>query len=167
MTFGRRETGVALSASMGRSDRSAPPREASDAIVARRGGYWAGLLAAALGFGGSAALAVAYDLTTAGPNDLTPLGLLQLTLVRVGPPALATYAISLALVDAMLRTFRASGRLLYAGLCPILPALLLVLPAWVARPAPHPIYYAALILPGAVAGGWILGGFRHRGDRAG
>lgn len=162
MAFGRRGPGIAPSVAHGRLGPSVPRAKASGIIVARRGGYLAGLASGALAFVASGLLAVVWAFSVSTTPDFTPEGVLVLILAGVGPAALVTYAISLALVDAILRAFAAGGRALYAGLCPILPTLLLILPAWVARPGSHPIYYAILILPGAVVGGAVLGGFRRR-----
>lgn len=162
MAFGRRETGVAFSTDTMTSRRSRLSRRGSGAIVVRRGGYWAGLLGAAVGFVGSAILTVAYAFATSGAGNLTPGGVLLLISVKVALPAMLTYAISLGLVDALLRIVRLGGRTPYAVLCPIIPALLLIAPAWAARPIPQTLYLLPLILPGAIVGGLVLGGFRRR-----
>lgn len=165
MAFGRRGPEAAFSTAGGvRADRSALPRGMSGPIIARRGGYWAGLASGAAGFVGTVACSVAHVVALGGDPRYTPAGLFQFAMVAAGPPIVVGYAISLAVADGVLRMIRLDGRAAYAGLTMTVATLLLSVPTWLANPDKHPTYIFVLVVPGALIGGLVLGGFRRRGD---
>lgn len=161
MSFGRRTARLDPPSSRAKSSSQFPPRVAPTRAQPRRGGYFAGLVAAVLGFVASAVLAVLWAISVDSSTKMTPVSLLQFVLVNAGPVIVPIYALCLAVTDLVLKALRVRGPRAYVLLDLAFVGALMVVPLILLNPAQQAHVFLVLFLPGAAIGGAVLGHFRR------